>query len=283
MIRIGLTGWGDHDDLYRDGISGRKKLKRYSQHFSVVEVDSSFYAIQSTNSYQKWAEETPPEFSFVIKAYQGMTGHLRGKNPYPSVDEMFQSFIASIQPVIEACKLKAILFQFPPWFDCTKANVDTLKVVKSKMGNLPVALEFRHQSWFIPKLRDKTLAFMQREGWIHSICDEPQAGEGSVPIILHSTVEDLTIVRFHGRNVQGWSSTGNANWREVRYLYHYSRQELAEWAERLGKLSKDTKEIIVLFNNNSGGHAVSNAMDLMDLLGIEYLELNQHPDQLELF
>ena len=68
--------------------------------------------------------ETPNNFSFIVKAYQGMTGHHRGELPYASVDEMYNLFRLSITPLQEAGKLAMILVQFPPWFDCTKENVE---------------------------------------------------------------------------------------------------------------------------------------------------------------
>jgi uncharacterized protein YecE (DUF72 family) len=132
-------------------------------------------------------------------------------------------------------------------------------------------------------MRDKTLAFMEREGWIHSICDEPQAGAGSVPTVLYPTRKDLTMVRLHGRNAAGWNSEGRdrQSWREVRYLYRYSDQELMEWAAQLRRLERECKEVCVIFNNNSGGDAAANAKQLMELLNIEYGGLA--PRQLDLF
>ncbi len=279
MIRIGLAGWGDHDALYEAGTKPQEKLKVYSTHFPIVEVDSSFYAVQPESNYIRWIDQTPE--CFGIKAYQGMTGHLRGKNPYPDTDAMFRAFKQSIRPVREAGKLKAVLFQYPPWFDCNRAHVDKLRRTKALMEDIPVALEFRHQSWFAPGMREKTLAFMEREGWIHSICDEPQAGTGCVPVVLHPTDPELTVVRMHGRNVSGWNPSGSPNWRDVRYLYRYSEAELSEWKDYLQQLQGQTKEICVIFNNNSGGDAAANAKQLMRLLGLGTKEMA--PKQLDLF
>ncbi|GIQ69081.1 DUF72 domain-containing protein [Xylanibacillus composti] len=281
MILIGLAGWGDHDDLYPDGTPAGDKLKVYSRHFPVVEVDSSFYAVQPERNIAKWLRDTPGHFSFVFKAYQGMTGHARGKLPYATADEMFDSFHLSIGPVHRAGRLKAVLFQYPPWFDCCKKHVELLKRTRERMGDVPVALEFRHQSWFRPAYIEKTLAFMEREGWIHSICDEPQAGEGSVPTVERVTSHTRTIVRFHGRNAEGWNRQGKRDeWRAVRYLYRYSEAELEEWKARLIRLEKQCEEICVLFNNNSGGDAASNAKQLQQMLGQEPEPLP--PSQIEL-
>lgn len=282
MIYIGLAGWGDHDSLYV-GTPGKDKLAAYAGHFPTVEVDSSFYAILPDKNYGKWAAETPASFSFVVKAYQGMTGHLRGVHPFADDGDMFRAFRASIQPLIETDKLATVLFQYPPWFDCTRENVDKLRFAKDAMGDVSVALEFRHQSWFTQDMREKTLAFMEREGWIHAICDEPQSGVGSVPAVLHPTDRRMTIVRFHGRNTAGWNSEGRdrQSWREVRYLYQYSEAELLEWKQWLLQLQEQCEHVYVVFNNNSGGHAAGNAKAMMRLLGVEYGDLA--PRQLDLF
>ncbi|RFU63798.1 DUF72 domain-containing protein [Peribacillus glennii] len=281
MIYIGVTGWGDHDSLYPDKISSRDKLKEYASHFPIVELDASFYAIQPIRNAEKWIADTPSSFRFIVKAYQGMTGHQRGEIPFGNQQEMFAAFSDSLQTFKEAGKLSMVLFQFPPWFECKKENVEYLRWCKQEMGNTPVAIEFRNNTWYQPRFYDKTLAFIKKEGWIHTVCDEPQAGEGSVPIVPEATDPDKTLVRFHGRNVNGWKKPGAGNWREVRYLYRYNRKELEEWVQKLRELEKQSKNIYVLFNNNSGGDASLNAKEMIRLLDIKYEGLA--PRQLGLF
>lgn len=285
MITIGLTGWGDHDYIYTTKEAAKQKLVTYGKMFGTVEVDSMFYAVQSKRNMEKWVQETPADFRFVVKAYQGMTGHSRGKIPFDSETEMFEAFKLSIGTMRQVNKLKAALFQFPPWFDCTRENVAKLREVRERMEDVPCALEFRHQSWFQPVMRERTLKFMREERWIHSVCDEPQAGVGSVPIVEEATDEQLTIVRMHGRNVSGWQSSNQPNWREVRYLYRYNTQELEEWAERLRRLERQSKEVVIIFNNNSGGDAAENARELMAILGQDVPKLlgEDEPEQLDLF
>lgn len=281
LIYIGVTSWGDHESLYPNLTSLRDKLKEYAAHFPIVEVDTAFYAIQSKRNAVKWVSETPDTFQFIVKAFQGMTGHQRGKIPFATREEMFQAFKESLEPYIEKNKLAMVLFQFPPWFDLRRENVDYLRWCKQQMDEIPCALEFRHQSWFAPKYRQQTLAFMRAEGWIHSICDEPQSGEGSIPTILETTDPDKVLVRFHGRNVHGWQKQSAENWREVRYLYRYNQQELLEWAVHAQTLAETCKDVYLLFNNNSGGDAADNAKQMMELLQIEYEGLA--PRQLNLF
>lgn len=283
MIYIGLTGWGDHKSLYSADTKSTGKLSEYSSHFPVVEVDASFYAVQPIRNTSKWVRETPNNFRFVVKAYQGMTGHQRKDIPFESKADMFNAFKESLKPFQETKKLAMVLFQFPPWFDCRTENVTYLRYCKKMMEDIPVALEFRHQSWFNDSYWKNTLRFMQEEGWIHSIADEPQAGDGSIPIVPQVANSAMTLVRMHGRNLYGWVKPKDkeTNWREVRYLYKYNKEELLEWKNRVEELAKDSKDIIVLFNNNSGGDAAGNAKDFQGMLGIEYEGLS--PRQLDLF
>ncbi|RLQ96547.1 DUF72 domain-containing protein [Falsibacillus albus] len=281
MIYVGVTGWGDHDSLYTHLSSKKDKLKEYGGHFPIVEVDASFYAVQPLANVKKWVRDTPSAFQFIVKAYQGMTGHQRGEIPFTTREEMFSAFRDSILPFKEHGKLAMILFQFPPWFDCNKENVDYIRYCRAEMGDLPLALEFRNQSWFRPEYLDKTISFMQKEGWIHSVCDEPQAGEGSVPAILQATDRDKTLLRLHGRNIHGWNKPNGGDWREVRYLYRYNEEELRQIKSYVEKLSGQSSDIYVLFNNNSGGDAADNAKQFIDMMGLDYEGLA--PRQLDLF
>lgn len=281
MITIGLTGWGDHPKLYPPGTPAREKLSRYADYFPLVEVDSSFYAVLGEATYRKWLEEAP-RLTFILKAYRGMTGHLRGKNPYPDVDAMYTAYLDSIVPMVESGRLRAVMFQFPPWFDCTAEHVRQLRAIKRRMQGLPLAVEFRHRSWYADDVQEETLAFLRLEGWIHIICDEPQIGEGSVPAVLEPTHPELTLVRLHGRNTGGWLQGSSPDWRETRNLYCYTTDELQDWGRRLKALAENgAREIGMIFNNNSGGDAAPNALEMMRLLGMSAGELP--PQQLDLF
>jgi uncharacterized protein YecE (DUF72 family) len=277
-IRIGLTGWGDHPHLYQTQ-QQKNKLVTYSSHFPTVEIDSSFYAIHEQERYANWVKQTPENFTFVIKAWKTMTGHDRLSLTNKEMKDITYAYKKSILPVVESNKLTAILMQFPPWFDLTSRNMNKIKKLRSWLGDLPVAIEFRNRTWFSPREKE-TLQFLINEQCIHVICDEPNAGIGSIPAVIANT-NDKVIVRFHGRNVYGWNNHGQSNWREVRFLYRYNEQELREWVTHIRDLEKKAKEVTILFNNNSGGDAYDNAKQLIDMLNITYTDL--HPKQMNLF
>ena len=283
MIQIGLTGWGDHPDVYHPSSTAKDKLLDYSAHFPIVELDSTFYAIQPERNIRKWIAETPDNFRFIVKAYQGMTGHHRGELPFESIDEMYDLFRLSMKPLQEAGKLAMILVQFPPWFDCKKENVEEIRSICKRLDGFDIAIEFRHQSWYSLTFMQGTLAFLRELNVIHSVCDEPQAGQGSIPLVPVSTRGDKVLFRLHGRNVHGWRNTTGDDkaWRKVRYLYNYIEEELDEIETAVNKLKKETDEVFVIFNNNSGKHAAQNALRFQKKLDITYDNLA--PKQLGLF
>lgn len=281
MIYIGLTGWGDHPSLYSTTATARDKLFDYSGHFPIVELDTSFYAIPSIQNVEKWVQETPEDFRFIMKAYQGITGHLRDENPYETRQDMFEAFRKSASVFEAAKKLAMILVQFPPWFDCQAKHVNYIRYVRQQLSAFPVAIEFRNQTWYSAEHLDQTLQFLREQQLIHTVCDEPQAGVGSVPFVTEATA-NKTLVRIHGRNVLGWRNIGHAeNWRKVRFLYDYNTEELTQLAERIQKLASESKDVFILFNNNSGHHAAKNAKELQRLLGITFEGLS--PKQLNFF
>jgi uncharacterized protein YecE (DUF72 family) len=87
-----------------------------------------------------WAETTPPEFTFVLKAPRRITHDSRLK----FVDKPLANFCetaASLGP-----KLGPLLFQLPPNF---KKDIDRLRYVLPLIpSGLRCAFEFRHPSWF---------------------------------------------------------------------------------------------------------------------------------------
>src|SRR5512139_900443 len=81
MIRVGVCSWTEKTliqsrEFYPPSANtAEARLRFYAQHFDVVEVDSSYYAIPAMQTAGLWAERTPQGFTFHIKAFAGLTGH----------------------------------------------------------------------------------------------------------------------------------------------------------------------------------------------------------------
>ena len=282
MINIGLTGWGDHDTLYEDLQRKSDKLITYASHFPIVELDASYYAIQPERNIRKWIRETPERFQFIVKIHQALTLHADYHDFAESRQILFDQFKAMLAPLKSEKKLAMVLVQFTPWFDCTVQNIKYIRYVREQLKDFPVCIEFRHQSWFNDKYKEETLAFLTEHDMIHAVCDEQQVGQGSIPLVNRITNE-TAFVRYHGRNEHGWTKKDMTDeaWRDVRYLYDYNKQELNDLAQKVKLLEQKAKNIYVVFNNNSGGHAAQNAKTYQTLLGIDYEGLA--PQQLKLF
>lgn len=280
LIHIGLTGWGDHPTLIAP--QSKAKLTDYSSYFPVVEVDSTFYAIPAQATIEKWIKETPRHFKMIVKAYGGMTGHTpRNKWPAQTMDEVFHLFELTMQPLIQAGQLAMVLFQFPPQFTCTREHIRYLKYVKQKLPDFPITVEFRHHSWYQLPMLQQMRAFMTEQNWVLATVDEPQVGEGSVPLDFYETHAELAFIRLHGRHESGWINrfASNEEWRKQRYLYDYAEDELQQLQQQVQQLR--AKDIFVIFNNNSGHHASKNAIQFQRLMDIQYEHLASK--QLDLF
>lgn len=282
MINIGLTGWGDHDTLYEDLARKSDKLKTYSSHFPIVELDASYYAIQPERNIKKWINETPERFQFVVKIHQALTLHADFRDFSETRQELFDAFKEMLAPLQESQKLAMVLVQFPPWFDCSSQNIKYILYVKQQLQDYPMCVEFRHQSWFNDQFKEETLSFLTEHQIIHAVVDEPQVKDASIPLVNRIT-SDIAFVRYHGRNVHGWTKKDmpDQEWRDVRYLYNYNKTELLDLAQKVKILEQKAKKVYVVFNNNSGGHAAQNAKTYQNILGIDYEGLA--PQQLKLF
>lgn len=282
MINIGLTGWGDHDTLYEDLARKSDKLKTYSSHFPIVELDASYYAIQPERNIKKWINETPERFQFVVKIHQALTLHADFRDFSETRQELFDAFKEMLAPLQESQKLAMVLVQFPPWFDCSSQNIKYILYVKQQLQDYPMCVEFRHQSWFNDQFKEETLSFLTEHQIIHAVVDEPQVKDSSIPLVNRIT-SDIAFVRYHGRNVHGWTKKDmtDQEWRDVRYLYNYNKTELLDLAQKVKILEQKAKKVYVVFNNNSGGHAAQNAKTYQNILGIDYEGLA--PQQLKLF
>ncbi|MDZ7835993.1 MAG: DUF72 domain-containing protein [Alkalibacterium sp.] len=103
--------------------------------------------------------KTTDTFQFFPKAYSVLTLHKPFEDEFASIDDAFEAYLTAFSPMLKEGKVKAFLFQFPPNFDCVRKHVNYLRYVKTKMQDLPVAVEFRNPSWFSEQNKDRTLAF----------------------------------------------------------------------------------------------------------------------------
>ena len=293
-IIVGTASWTDKTliasgKFYPPEVkSPEERLRFYASQFRLLEVDSSYYALPSAANSARWAERTPPGFTFNVKAFRLFTGHQTEVKAFPKdlqaaiaelgktrvyykdvpeeVNvELWARFREALRPLYTAGKLGAIHFQFSPW---TAFHPEAFAHIEQCLAALPgatLAIEFRNTSWFEGEHRASTLAFLRERDLVNVVVDEPQGASNSIPPVWAVTHPTLAIVRLHGRNTATWNAQALPSSAE-RFDYEYRTAELEELAEPILGLSREARKTQVLFNNCQGDSAQRNAMELRQIL-----------------
>ena len=286
-ILVGTASWNDRTLLESgwypaDVTTPEERLRHYAEQFPLVEVDSTYYTPPNERNSALWAARTPDYFRFNVKAFSLLTQHptrvaalykdLRPdtdkRNVYAKgldakiVDEVWERFLSALQPLYDAGKLGALLFQFPQWFTIRRSNKDYLLECKERAAPYRICVEFRSATWFSDEeTTGETLDFLRSYGLPYVCVDMPQGHASSVPPVVAATAGDLAVMRFHGHSDK-WNS------RDIyeRFGYLYGEDELAPWAPRLRELATQARETHVLLNNCYRNYAQTNATQLAALI-----------------
>lgn len=202
-ILIGTASWADRS-LIDSGLfyppsvkAADERLRYYATQFPLVEVDSSYYALPAARNAALWAARTPDGFVFDVKAFRLFTQHQTPPSALPKdirdalepiqknnlyyrdlpeelLEVLWARFRSALEPLRAAGKLGVVLFQFPPWFVYRPSHLDHLLLCQRMLADYPIAVEFRHGSWFEPRRRAGVLDFERRHGLVHVVADEPQ-------------------------------------------------------------------------------------------------------------
>jgi uncharacterized protein YecE (DUF72 family) len=297
-ILVGTASWADKSLLDsrlfypREAKSAEARLRYYSTHFPLVEVDSSYYAMPAPQVAELWVQRTPETFVFDVKAFRIFTQHQTPPNVLPTdirealgpaaekknvyygdlpaelMDEMWRRFRLALAPLRQHKKLGAVLFQFPPWFFYRRSNLAHIAHCALVLDGYRIAVEFRNRTWFEDKHRGEVLAFEREHGIAHVVVDEPQGFSSSIPAVWEVTCPQLAILRLHGRNAQTWDKKGLTASSE-RFDYEYQEQELREFVEPVRRLAELAQRVHVVFNNNLRDQGIRGARLFSALVGAD--------------
>jgi uncharacterized protein YecE (DUF72 family) len=291
QVRVGTASWTDRTLIESgwyppEAATPEQRLRYYARQFPLVEVDATYYALPAEQTATSWAERTPARFTFNVKAFSLFTQHptrvaalptdLRpaaektGKDRIylkdidPAVtDQAWQRFLAALEPLNQAGKLGAILFQFPMWFPISRTNKDYILACADRAAPRRICIEFRNRTWMTPENQEETLSFLARHQLPYVCVDMPQGYRDSIPPVVAATAPDLSVVRMHGHSDK-WTSKDI----HERFGYHYTERELEEWAPKVRELAQQTETTHVLFNNCYRDYAQTNAQQLAELLKV---------------
>ena len=289
-INVGISSWTEPTLLKSgwypaDANTAEERLRYYASKFTIAEVDSTFYAIPNEKTAQLWVERTPKDFTFNAKAFALLTQHptpparlpkdLREKvsdtkaNIYfkdlgpKDKESVWDRFREALQPLQDAGKLGAVVFQFPKWFLPSAASYRFMEDLREWLPDFGIAIEFRQVAWMKEERRQRVLDFLKGRGYTYVVVDEPQGFASSVPPIV-ATTASLAMIRFHGHNRENWEKKGITTAEKFRYLYQPA--ELKSWVPSLESMAKSAHEVDAVFNNCYSDYAVRNAEDLAGLL-----------------
>jgi uncharacterized protein YecE (DUF72 family) len=205
----------------------RDWLSWYSERFATVELNNAFYRLPEASVFANWCRVLPDDFVVSVKASRYLTHVRRLHDPEGPVQRLMHR-ASELGP-----KLGPVLLQLPP-----NLQVDAV-ALRRTLDAFPraarLAVEFRHDSWFVPSIRE----LLAERG--AALCLTDTGGHRS-PLWVTA---DWGYLRFHGG--RGCPSSC------------YGRSALDTWARLLAERWPSTAEVFSYFNNDAHGCAPRDA------------------------
>jgi uncharacterized protein YecE (DUF72 family) len=236
-VHIGTSGWHYKHwvgRFYPAGTRPNEMLALYSTAFDTVEVNNSFYRLPTPEAVAEWRAAVPEGFRFAVKGSRYLTHMKKLKDPESGLDR----FLASVEGLKES--LGPIVFQLPPHWHVNLGRLEDFLAALPRDHRF--AFEFRDPTWHTEDVCDLLRAYGA------AFCIFDIAGFQSP---LHVTA-DFVYVRLHGPESRAYHGS-------------YSREQLAEWAERVRGWRDDLGDVYVYFDNDVGD-AVDNARRLDEMV-----------------
>lgn len=184
--------------FYPDKMKPDEMLAWYSARLPAVEINNTFYRMPAGDMLRNWAQTTPDDFRFAIKASRRIThiARLKGEAAADSVNYLYAR-LAEL-----GAKRGPVLFQLPPNL---KKDLPRLEhFLQMLPAGHRAAFEFRNDSWF----------------------------DADVHAALHSAGAALCVSEREDNAPPPLVQT--ADWGYVRLrLEDYPDEELRNWADRL--------------------------------------------------
>jgi uncharacterized protein YecE (DUF72 family) len=150
-VRVGIGGWVFppwRSTFYPAGLKQAEELAHASRHVTAIEINGTFYRLQTPASYRRWHDQTPDDFVFSLKGSRFITQRSDLSTAAPFMERFFDSGMAELGP-----KLGPILWQFMPSLPFEEANVAAfLEALPKRLGGRPLrhVFEVRHASFADP-------------------------------------------------------------------------------------------------------------------------------------
>jgi uncharacterized protein YecE (DUF72 family) len=236
-ILIGCAGWSLSAAVATAFPAAGSHLQRYAAVLPAVEINSSFYRPHRPATYARWRDSVPDDFRFSVKLPRTIS-HEQGLR---DAEELLDRFMAEAGMLQH--KLGCLLLQLPPSLRFVAADAETFFKLLRQRTDVAVACEPRHAGWFSTAAAD--LMQRYRIGFVHA---DPPPVRNTMP----PAVSGIAYLRLHGSP-------------EI-YRSPYEQDFLAALAHRIEGLRKEAGQVWCVFDNTAAGHALPNALALMQLL-----------------
>jgi uncharacterized protein YecE (DUF72 family) len=285
-IRIGISGWRYEPwrrIFYPADLPQYRELEFSARAFPSIEINGSFYSLQTPASYSAWHAATPADFVFSVKGPRYITHILRLKNVLEPLANFFASGVFNLRE-----KLGPILWQFPPSlrYDpdrfeeflglLPRDTEQALRLARRRDARmhgrsalridarrkLRHAVEIRHESFvrteFIEQLRRHRVALV--------VADTA----GKWPY-LEDVTADFMYLRLHGDKqlyASGYTDAALERWSERIRVWQRGREPRdAQRVDGAGAAAK-TRDVFCYFDNDVKVRAPFDADRLMQKLGL---------------
>lgn len=288
QIRIGISGWRYgpwRKDFYPEGLPQADELAFASRAVNTIEINGSFYSLQTPERYIAWRDDTPEDFVFSVKGPRYITHMRRLKE----IEEPLANFFAS-GPLLLGDKLGPILWQFPPnmKFDeerfmrflellphdrqaarrcashCAERLQDNGGTAIKGNAALRHAVEIRHESFlceaFVKLLRKHKVALVVADS------------AGKWPYVEDVTA-DFVYLRLHG-DVElyssGYTSAALRRWgQRIEAWSHGQQPDDAHLIVSRAPRQRRSRDIYCYFDNDQKVHAPYDARRLLERLKLD--------------
>lgn len=283
---IGISGWRYEPwrgTFYPRGLAQRRELLFASRHFASIELNGSFYSLQTPDSYAQWHAETPEDFVFAVKGPRYLTHMIGLAQAQSALPNFFASGLFALR-----AKLGPFLWQLPPRmrFDAerlrrflgelprTTAEAARIarrydarakgRVLLDYEADRPLrhALEVRHESF-----RDEAFIALLREQCVAAVVADTA---GRWPCFEDVTA-DFLYLRLHGDTelyASGYSDTALDHWAaRIRSWTAGAEPIDAQRISAPAATALAGRDLYCYFDNDQKVMAPVNAASLMAKLG----------------
>ena len=285
VTRVGISGWrykGWRGSFYPPDLPQRAELSYAAEKLGTIELNGSFYSLQTLTSYRRWYAETPAGFVFAVKGPRFITHVKRLRDIEAPLANFFASGLLALEE-----KLGPLLWQFPGnlrWDPGTfEAFLAFLPRTTEKAAAIAArhdhrvadpcantarsrplrhAVEVRHESFineaFIAQLRRHEVALV--------IADT--AGKF---LRIDDVTADFLYLRLHGDTqlyTSGYSEAALREWAgSIEHWAHGKQPKGARCCSANLPVRRKQRDLYVYFDNDAKTHAPFDAMSLQRMLG----------------